>query len=90
MINLRYHIMSLIAVLLASVLGVAAGSAVVDKGLVNQLENNLDRLDHNLSDASKTNDRLSGQLKDLRDKAKRATTSLVTSMRMLALGRTSV
>jgi len=67
MINLRYHIMSLIAVLLALVLGVAAGSAVVDKGLVNQLEGNLDRLDHNLNEASKTNDRLTSELKDLKD-----------------------
>src|SRR3954453_20691620 len=67
MINLRYHIMSLVAVLLALVLGVAAGSAVVDKGLVNQLEGNLDRLDHKLSEPSKTNDRLTGELKDLKD-----------------------
>ncbi|MCU1345232.1 MAG: hypothetical protein JWL70_1498 [Acidimicrobiia bacterium] len=66
MINLRYHIMSLIAVLLALVLGVAAGSAVVDKGLVNQLEGNLDRLDHNLSEAASNNQKLSNQLRDLK------------------------
>jgi hypothetical protein len=67
MINLRYHIVSLIAVLLALVLGVAAGSAVVDKGLVSQLESNLDRLEKNLNDASKNNDHLSGLVKDQRD-----------------------
>ncbi|MFA5889433.1 MAG: copper transporter [Actinomycetota bacterium] len=46
MINLRYHIVSLIAVFLALALGVIAGTTVVDQGLVR----NLRRLGNSLRD----------------------------------------
>ena len=44
MINIRYHIISLVAVFLALGVGVALGSAFIDTAVVGQLEQNIDTL----------------------------------------------
>jgi hypothetical protein len=44
MVNLRFHIVSLVAVFLALAIGVIAGSTVIDQGVVNVLENQTDAL----------------------------------------------
>jgi hypothetical protein len=48
MINVRYHIYSLVAVFLALAIGVAAGSTVVQRAVVDNLRSNQDRIEKNL------------------------------------------
>ena len=45
MINLRYHIVSVVAVFLALGIGLALGSTFVDSILVNELEDQVNQLD---------------------------------------------
>jgi hypothetical protein len=45
MINFRFHIVSLIAIFLALALGVVIGAGVIDRGVVNTLNNRLDRVE---------------------------------------------
>jgi hypothetical protein len=48
MINVRYHIYSLVAVFLALAIGVAAGSTVVQRAVVDNLRSTQDRIEKNL------------------------------------------
>ncbi|MCA1831449.1 MAG: copper transporter [Actinomycetota bacterium] len=61
MINLRYHIVSLVAVFLALGLGILVGTTVIDQGLVHDLRRRTDGFAKNLDDARATNDALSRQ-----------------------------
>ena len=42
MINFRFHVVSLIAIFLALALGVVIGAGVIDRGVVDALDNRLD------------------------------------------------
>ena len=50
MINLRFHIVSLVAVFLALAIGIAVGATVVDQGLVSQSQRRISALDKTLQD----------------------------------------
>jgi hypothetical protein len=58
MINIRYHVFSLIAVLLALAIGLAAGSTVVKESIVDNLRDNQDRLESELDDLLAANEQL--------------------------------
>ena len=45
MINFRFHVVSLIAIFLALALGVVIGAGVIDRGVVDTLNNRLDRVE---------------------------------------------
>jgi hypothetical protein len=45
MINFRFHVVSLIAIFLALALGVVVGAGVIDRGVVNTLNNRLDKVE---------------------------------------------
>ncbi len=66
MVNFRYHIVSLVAVFLALAIGVIMGSTVIDRVTVETLERQQARLDGNLTKARAENNKLSGDLDDLR------------------------
>ena len=48
MINLRYHVVSLVAVFLALAIGIAVGASVINQGLVQQQEDQLATIERNL------------------------------------------
>ena len=54
MINLRFHIVSLVAVFLALAIGIAVGATVVDQGLVSQSQRRIAALDSTLQDRAAT------------------------------------
>lgn len=58
MINLRFHIVSLVAVFLALAIGIAVGATVVDQGLVGKLNTDIGRFDRQLRDRATTIDGL--------------------------------
>src|SRR3954447_10538139 len=62
MLNLRYHVISLVAVFLALGIGVLMGVTVVSRGVVDQLQRRLDGVEASDSRTRKENSRLSGQL----------------------------
>ena len=64
MINLRYHIVSLVAVFLALGLGIVMGSTVIDRVTVDALNSNLDDVRRSVGTIRDENGRLQGQLKD--------------------------
>ena len=45
MINFRFHVVSLIAIFLALALGVVIGAGVIDRGVVDTLNNRLDSVE---------------------------------------------
>jgi hypothetical protein len=59
-INFRFHLASLIAIFLALALGVVVGAGVIDRGVVDTLNNRLDSVE-------RRSDRIKGQNKALRD-----------------------
>jgi hypothetical protein len=61
-INVRYHIISLVAVFLALGVGVALGSAFIDTAVVGQLEANIDTLSAQKNDLQADNARMQAQL----------------------------
>ena len=72
MINFRFHVVSLIAIFLALALGVVIGAGVIDRGVVDTLNNRLDRVEaksdriQSENDAlTSRNDQLSGAIGDL-------------------------
>ena len=71
MINFRYHIVSLIAVFLALAIGVIMGSAVIDRAIVNRLEDQQRSLENRLSGIEGENDDLRGENRALRTTAER-------------------
>lgn len=62
MINLRFHIVSLVAVFLALAIGIAVGATVVDQGLVSQLNRDIDGFDRQLRERAETIKSLEAQL----------------------------
>lgn len=62
MINLRYHIVSLVAVFLALGLGIVMGSTVIDRVTVDALNNNLEDVRRSVGAIRDENGRLKGQV----------------------------
>jgi hypothetical protein len=62
MLNLRYHVVSLVAVFLALGIGVIMGATVIDRVTVDQLRNRLDSVEGSVRQTRKDNDRLAAQL----------------------------
>lgn len=67
MINLRYHIVSLVAVFLALGLGIVMGSTVIDRVTVDALDNRLGEVQRSIGAIRDENRRLSDQLKQGQD-----------------------
>ena len=63
MLNLRYHIVSLVAVFLALGIGVIVGVTVINHGIVDQLQKRLDGVEASDRKTRSDNDRLSNQLR---------------------------
>jgi hypothetical protein len=62
MLNLRYHVVSLVAVFLALGIGVIMGVTVINRGIVDQLRSRLDSVEKSDRQTRKDNDRLASQL----------------------------
>jgi hypothetical protein len=69
MINLRYHVYSLVAVFLALAIGVAAGSTVVQRSVVDNLKSTQGRIEKNLDDLEAQNAALADRTAALEDRA---------------------
>jgi hypothetical protein len=67
MINLRYHIVSLVAVFLALGLGIVMGSTVIDRVTVDALSNQLDDVKRSVGDTRQEIGRLGDQVKQGHD-----------------------
>jgi hypothetical protein len=67
MISFRYHVVSITAVFLAIAIGVVVGSTYVDRAVVENLERRIDSVSRNLDERKQANDRLEGELGDVRD-----------------------
>jgi hypothetical protein len=65
MINIRYHVYSLVAVFLALAIGVAAGSTVVQRSVVDNLRSTQGRIEQNLDDLEAQNAELQERTADL-------------------------
>jgi Copper transport outer membrane protein, MctB len=66
MINFRFHIVSLIAIFLALALGVVIGAGVIDRGVVDALDNRLNTVEAKSDRIKSDNDRLDGENQQLR------------------------
>jgi len=77
MINLRYHVVSLIAVFLALTVGIVMGSTVVDRVTVDALNERVTSVGRSVSNAEAENSRLSNQLGTVQDFASQARDQLV-------------
>ena len=62
MLNLRYHVVSLVAVFLALGIGVIVGVTVINRGIVDQLQKRLDSVEQSDRKTRTENDRLATQL----------------------------
>ena len=71
MLNFRFHIVSLVAVFLALAIGIIMGSTVIDRALVDTLEDQQQSLRSDLDDLSEENATLRGELGDLREGGER-------------------
>lgn len=58
MINFRYHVISIVAVFLALGIGIVMGSTVIDRAIVNSLENRIDAAEKNSIERKVESDRL--------------------------------
>jgi hypothetical protein len=67
MINLRYHIVSLVAVFLALGMGIVMGSTVIDRVTVDALNNRLEDVRRSVEGIRDENGRLRGQVDQSRD-----------------------
>jgi hypothetical protein len=70
LINFRFHVVSLIAIFLALGIGVIMGTAVIDRAVVDRLENQQSELNSRIEDVRSENNRLRGELKAERDAAR--------------------
>jgi hypothetical protein len=77
MINLRYHIVSLVAVFLALTVGIVMGSTVIDRAIVDGLRSQVQRVDRRADGTAAENRRLAGQLDVMRSFADQARDQLV-------------
>ena len=64
MINFRFHLASLIAIFLALALGVVIGAGVIDRGVVDALDNRLNRVEANANRIQDENDALRDELSE--------------------------
>lgn len=64
MINLRYHVVSLVGVFLALAIGIAVGASVINQGLVQQQQDRLARIERNLDAKNGTISQLRTELSD--------------------------
>lgn len=71
MLNFRFHIVSLVAVFLALAIGIIMGSTVIDRALVDTLEDQQQSLRADLDTLSEENASLRGELGDLSDASER-------------------
>jgi hypothetical protein len=71
-INLRYHVVSLVAVFLALTVGIVMGSTVVDKVTVDALNDRVNEVSRSVRNAEAENRRLGEQLSAVRDFADQA------------------
>lgn len=62
MINFRFHLASLVAIFLALALGVVIGAGVIDRGIVDALDNRLNRVEANAANTRAANNALKAQL----------------------------
>jgi len=69
MINIRYHVYSLVAVFLALAIGVAAGSTVVQRSVVDNLRSTQDHIERNLDALQSSNNDLQNQLDGLQKRS---------------------
>lgn len=67
MINLRYHIVSLVAVFMALGLGIVMGSTVIDRVTVDALNNRLDDVQRSVGTIREENRRLADEVKQGKD-----------------------
>jgi hypothetical protein len=67
MINFRFHLTSLIAVFLALALGVVVGSTVIDRAVVDNLDNRIDTVERKAENIRSENGRLTTEVKRLVD-----------------------
>jgi len=67
MLNFRFHIVSLVAVFLSLAIGIIMGSTVIDRALVDTLEDQQQSLRADLDDLSEENGTLRQELGDLRE-----------------------
>ncbi|QGG95224.1 copper transporter [Actinomarinicola tropica] len=74
MINLRYHIVSITAVFLALGIGVALGSTLIQRGLVDTLNDRLDEQAERLDRTDGENAELRGRLDEIAELDERLTT----------------
>ncbi len=64
MINLRYHVVSLVAVFLALGMGIVMGSTVIDRVTVDALNNNLNSVRADVNQTREENRRLADQVRE--------------------------
>ena len=88
MINFRYHVVSLTAVFLALVIGIAMGTTVVSKATVDGLRSNLHRAEARSSAVNSRNDRLSADLSTLRRQSSDVDRDLTDKVLAPAVGDT--
>ena len=77
LINLRYHIVSLVAVFLALSLGIVMGSTVIDKAIVDGLRDRVDSVSKRADSIDKDNKSLRNQLGTMQSFADEARDQLV-------------
>ena len=71
MVNFRYHIISLIAVFLALAIGVVMGSAVIDKAVVETLEDQQAAIDTRVDQVIAENDALLATVAEMQERSQR-------------------
>jgi hypothetical protein len=76
-INLRYHIVSLVAVFLALALGIVMGSTVIDKAIVDELRDRVESVDNRATNTDRINSELRTQLETMQGFAVEARDQLV-------------
>lgn len=81
MINFRFHLVSLTAVFLALALGVLMGSTVIERGIVDTLNNRIEAVNRRAEAAEVENSRLTREV-DRRDDVATATTPLLVAGRL--------
>lgn len=88
MINFRYHVVSLTAVFLALVIGIAMGTTVVSKATVDGLRSNLQRAESRSSAVNSRNNELSGDLSTLRRQTRDIDRDLTDKVLIPTVGET--
>jgi hypothetical protein len=64
MINFRFHLASLVAIFLALALGVVIGAGVIDRGVVDALDNRLDRVSERADRIESENEELRSEISE--------------------------